>query len=157
MHNGSLRICQKPFPWTNDDLWEAALFPASLLLCFRRIYSDHVFLLSLTHSKQAFCIPCAGERSSFKKERKKGKRKSELNPLLSWAARGQVISHTLEVPGSAPGQPEQPSPRPDSEACQQISHVPQNTQLQAQRKLGRRAPLTLSSSESPSTCSPWGL
>ena len=66
-YNGSLQICQKPVPWTNDDLWEAAPFPAFLLLCFRRINPDHVFLLSLTHSKQTFCFPCTGERSSLKK------------------------------------------------------------------------------------------
>lgn len=68
-HTGTLHICQKSFPWTNDDLWEAALFLAFLLFYFRRIYPDHVFLLSLTHSEQAFCIPCAGERSSLKKQK----------------------------------------------------------------------------------------
>lgn len=77
--HGTLNNCQKPFPWTNDDLWEAALFPAFLLLYFRSLYPDHVFLLSLTHSKQAFCFPCTGERSSLQKE-EEIKKKENASP-----------------------------------------------------------------------------
>lgn len=70
IYNDTLHACQTPLPWKDVNLWEAALFSTFLLLSFRRIHPDHVFLLSPTHSKQAFHTPCVGERPAFRSRSK---------------------------------------------------------------------------------------
>lgn len=47
--NGVLGICQRAFPWTNDDWQEAALFLLFSVLSFRNMHATRCFIYLVWH------------------------------------------------------------------------------------------------------------